>query len=102
MINLQHINTAEFEAILKGINLPVNSKQKCYIQHSNCCIQHPLTGKAMSKPKATSEILIRSWVNPISALINMYNPVDISMVNFKQNLGDQLLKVATKTDQYSE
>lgn len=102
MINLQNISTTEFEAILKEINLPVNSKQKCYIQHSICCIQNPLTGKVILKPKATSDILIRRWVNPINALINMYNPVDISMVNFKQNLGDQLLKVATKTDQCSE
>ena len=73
----QHINLAELNAIIKGINLVILWKATTlHLFTDSACvhkwISDTLTGKVRVRTKATSEMLIRWQLDMIIKLVNEY------------------------------
>ena len=73
-----HINLAELDAVLKGVNLALQWKvRKLRIHTDSLCVYHwisdTLTGKARVRTKAASEMLIRQRLETIRKLVTEYN-----------------------------
>ena len=94
-----HINLAELDAVMKGINLALQWKvRKLHIHTDSLCVYHwisdTLTGKAMVRTKAASEMLIRRRLETIRKLVTEYNvSVDAVLVTSNCNLADRLTRV---------
>ena len=92
----QHINLAELDATLKGLNLALQWQAKVvYLHTDSLCVYHwlsdTLTGKARVRTKATSEMLIRRRLVMVKRLVDEYSlQVDITLVQSEQNLADKL------------
>ena len=95
----QHINLAELDAILKGINLALQWRAKrLHLQTDSLCAYHwvsdTLSGKARVRTKAASEMLIRRRLDTIKRLVTEYGlSVDITLVTSDCNLADRLTRV---------
>ncbi len=73
-----HINLAELNAVMKGVNLVLHWKvRKLCIHTDSLCVYHwisdTLTGKARVRTKAASEMLIRRRLETIRKLVTEYN-----------------------------
>ena len=94
-----HINLAELDAVMKGINLVLQWKVRKLDKHTDLlCVYHwisdTLTGKARVCTKATSEMLIRRSLETIRKLVMEYNlSVDAVLVTSNCNLADRLTQV---------
>ena len=73
----QHINLAELDAIIKGINLAILWKMTTlHLFTDSACVHEwisdTLTDKARVWTKAASEMLIRQWLDTIIKLVKEY------------------------------
>ena len=98
----QHINLAELDAIIKGINLAILWKTTIlYLFTDSACVQKwisdTLTGKARVRTKAESEMLIRRRLDTIIKLVKEYAlSMNVSLVKSSQNKADRLTRVPQK------
>ena len=95
----QHINLAELNAIIKGINLVILWKMTTlHLFTDSACvhklISDTLTDKARVQTKASSEMLIRQWLDMIIKLVKEYAlSTNVSLVKSSLNKADQLTRV---------
>ena len=95
----QHINLAELDAMVKGLNLALQWQARTVHLHTDSmCIYHwltnALTGRAQVKTKAASKMLIQRRLMILQQLIHEYNlQVVITLVMLEQNLADELTQV---------
>ena len=98
----QHINFAELDAIIKGINLAILWKMtNLHLFTDSACvdkwISDTLTGKAKVRTKAASEMLIRRRLDTIIKLVKEYAlSMNVSLVKSSQNKADRLTRVPQK------
>ena len=96
---LQHINPAELDAIIKGINLAILWKTTTLHLFTDSACVHKwisdiLTGKARVRTKAASETLIQRRLDNIIKLVKEYAlSMNVSLVKSSQNKADQLTRV---------
>ena len=94
-----HINLAELNAVMKGVNLALQCKvRKLRIHTDSLCVYHWIwdtpAGKARARTKAASEMLIRRRLETIRKLVTEYNlSVDAVLVTSNCNLADSLIRV---------
>ena len=94
-----HINLAELDVVMKGINLALQWKVRKLCIHTDSQCVYPwildiLTGKARVRTKAASEMLIRWRLETIRKLVTEYNlSVDAVLVTSNSNLADRLTRV---------
>ena len=95
----QHINLAELDAVLKGINLALQSQCRVLrIKIDSACVYHwlldTLTGRARVRTKTASEMLIRRRLNTLKDLVAEYHlTVDVTLVPSTLNQADRLTRV---------
>ena len=90
----QHINLAELDAIIKGINLAI----LWHLFTDSACvhkwISDTLIGKARVRTKAASKMLIQRWLDTIIKLMKEYAlSINVSLVKSSQNKADWLTRV---------
>lgn len=94
-----HINIAELDALIKGLNLAVCwGMKELHLKTDSLTVYHwisdALSGKARLKTRASSEMLIRRRVNTVKAVVSEYElNVDIALVPSHANLADVLTRV---------
>lgn len=94
-----HINLAELDALLKGINMALVWNMKViHIKTDSSTVFHwisdALSGKSRLKTKAPSEMLIRRRVSTFTSLVEEYSlRVSISLVPSASNKADALTRV---------
>lgn len=97
-----HINIAELDALIKGLNLAVCwGMQELHLKTDSLTVFHwisdALSGKARLKTRASSEMLIRRRVNTVKAIVAEYElNVDIALVPSHANAADVLTRVPQK------
>ena len=97
--NVQHINMAELDAAIKGINMALQWKATIlHLKTDSVSVYHwllnTLTGKTRVRTKATSEMLLRRRLETIKQLVEEYGlTIDVSLVPSNQNLADPLTRV---------
>ena len=97
-----HINMAELDAVIKGVNAALAWKlKKLHVRTDSLAVYHwisnALSGKVRLKTKASSEMLIRRRVDTIKALVDEYGLIlDIELVRSECNRADALTRVAQK------
>ena len=97
-----HINLAELEAVLKGLNLAVAWKMKeIRLMTDSRAVFHwlsdALTGRARLKTKAASELLIRRRLQTITSIVQEYGlKIEVSFVPSEDNRADSLTRVPNK------
>lgn len=97
-----HINMAELDAVIKGVNAALAWKlKKLHLRTDSLTVYHwilnALSGKVRLKTKASSEMLIRRRVNTIKALVDEYGlALDIELVRSECNRADALTRVPQK------
>ena len=95
----QHINLAELDAIIKGINLALLWKARVlHLFTDSACVHKwvndTLTGKARVRTKAASEMLIRRRLSTITQLVEEYGlRLGITLVRSNHNRADKLTRV---------
>lgn len=94
-----HINLAELDAVIKGVNMALQWKVKELCLHTDSlCVYHwivdTLTGKARVRTKAATEMLIRRRLETLRKLVEEYNlSVNAVLVASTRNLADKLTRV---------
>ena len=73
--SFSHINMAELDAVIKGVNAALAWKlKKLHVRTDSLTVDHwisnALSGKVRLKTKASSEMLIRRRVDTIKALVD--------------------------------
>ena len=97
-----HINMAELDAVIKGVNAALAWKlKKLHVRTDSLTVHHrisnALSGKVRLKTKASSEMLIRRCVDTIKALVDEYGLIlDIELVRSECNRADALTRVSQK------
>ena len=97
-----HINMAELDAVIKGVNAALAWKLKTlHVRTDSLTVYHwilnALSGKVRLKTKASSEMLIRRRVDTIKALVDEYGlALDIELVRSECNRADVLTRVSQK------
>ena len=97
-----HINMAELDAVIKGVNAALAWKLKTlYVRTDSLTVYHwilnALSRKVRLKTKASSEMLIRRRVDTIKALVDEYGlALDIELVRSECNRADVLTRVSQK------
>ncbi|XP_045105468.1 uncharacterized protein LOC123500980, partial [Portunus trituberculatus] len=97
-----HINLAELDAAIKGLNLAVswNMKKLALMTDSRTVyhwLQDTLSGKARLKTKACSEMLIRRRLETFKAVTVEFNlHLEIKFVSSSMNRADELTRVPKK------
>ena len=97
-----HINMAELDAVIKGVNAALAWKLKTlHVRTHSLTVYHwilnALGGKVRLKTKASSEMLIRRRVDTIKALVDEYGlALDIELVRSECNRADTLTRVSQK------
>ena len=97
-----HINMAELDAVIKGVNAALAWKLKTlHVRTDSLTVYHwilnALSGKIRLKTKASSEMLIRRRVDTIKALVDEYGiALDIKLVRSECNRADVLTRVSQK------
>ena len=95
----QHINLAELDAALKGINLALQWLGKVLQVKTDSVyvyywISDTLTGKARVRTKAASEMLIKRLLSTHKELVKEYAmTVDVMLVPSTQNIAIRLTRV---------
>ena len=102
MNHAAHINLAELDGVLKGINLALQWGVKVlHVRTDSLCMYHwvsdTLLGKARVRTKAASEMLIRRRLSAIKKLAAEYELcMDVTMVTSNCNLAEGLTRVPQK------
>ena len=97
-----HINVAELEAVIKGLNLAVKWKLKDITVATDSATVHGWVSSVVAdsrRPKVTglSEMVIKRRLNVIAQLVEEYNlELCIQLVKSEQNKADQLTRVSKK------
>ncbi|XP_045114815.1 uncharacterized protein LOC123506631 [Portunus trituberculatus] len=97
-----HINLAELDAVLRGINLAVAWKmKKLALMTDSRIVYHwmmdALSGRSRLKTKAASEMLIRRRLETIRTVISEYQlQVEVKFVSSAENKADVLTRVPKK------
>ena len=97
--NESHINMAELDAVLKGVNMGLLwGTKRLHLRTDSQAVYNwvsdALSGKARLKTKAASEMLIRRRLGVLKDLVKEYDlQVDIALVPSKGNLADRLTRV---------
>ena len=97
-----HINMAELDAVIKGVNAALAWKlKKLHVRTDSLTVYHwisnALSGKVRLKTKASSETLIRRRVDTVKALVDEYGLIlDIEIVRSECNRADALTRVSRK------
>ena len=97
-----HINMAELDAVIKGVNAALAWKlKKLYLRTDYLTVYHwipdALSGKACLKTKASTEMLIRRRINTVKALVDEYGlSLDIELVRSECNRADALIRLPQK------
>ncbi|XP_043214663.1 uncharacterized protein LOC122378020 [Amphibalanus amphitrite] len=97
-----HINLAELEAVLKGLNLAVAWDMKdIRLMTDSQTVFHwlsdALSGKARIKTKAASELLIRRRLQTITSIAEEYDlRIDVHFVPSAENKADSLTRVPNR------
>ena len=92
----QHINLAELDAIVKGLNLALQWQARTvHLRTDSVCIYHwltnILTGRAQVITKAASKMLVRRRLTILQQLIHEYGlQVNVTFIVLEQNLADEL------------
>ena len=95
-----HINMAELDAVIKGVNAALAWKlKKLHVRTDSLTVYHwisnALSGKVRLKTKASSEMLIRRRVDMIKALVDECGlTLDIELVRSECNRADALTRVS--------
>ena len=95
----KHINLAELNAMLRGINRVLQWKATVIHSKTDSACMHrwvtdALSGKARIHTKAASEMLIRRWFSTIKELVVEYElTVDVELIRSQANQADQLTRV---------
>ena len=95
----KHINLAELDAVLRGINLALHWKASViHLQIDSACVHQwisdTLFGKARVRTKAESEMLIRQRLSMLQELAAEYRlTIDMALVKSQVNRADPLTKV---------
>ena len=96
MNDAAHINLAELDAVLKGVNLALQWQvKKWHMRTGSLCVHHwvsdTLTSKARMCTKASSEMLIRRRLSTVKKLADEYElSMDVTLVTMICNLTDGL------------
>ena len=97
-----HINMAELDAVIKGVNAALAWKLKTlHVRIDSLTVYHwilnALSGIARLITRASSEMLIRRRVDMIKALVDEYGlALDIKLVRSECNRADVLTRVSQK------
>ena len=97
-----HVNMAELDAVVKGINLAIMwNMKKLRLCTDSLTVYHwvsdTLTGRARVKTKASSEMLIRRRLGTLKSLIEEYQlELKVTLVTSECNLADALSRVPQK------
>ena len=92
----QHINLAELDAVLKGINMALMWEAAILHIHTDSICVHKwitdtLTGKARVRTRAAGEMLIRRRLDALASLVKEYGlSVDVVLVKLEHNQADRL------------
>jgi len=107
-----HINMAELDAVIKGINMAIMwNVKRLHLKTDSATVYHwisdTLTGKARVKTKAASEMLIRRRLSTFKSLIDEYSlNLNVTLVASECNLADALTRVPqrwfSKTNDHAE
>ena len=95
----RHINLAELDAALKGVNLALQwEATTLHLVTDSACVHRwisdTLTGKARVNTRAAGEMLIRRRLGTLQALVKEYNlTMDVTLVRSCQNRADRLTRV---------
>ena len=95
----KHINLAELDAVLRGINLALHWKASViHLRTDSACvyrwISDTLSGKARVRTKAASEMLIRRRLSTLQELAAEYRlTIDVALVKSQVNRVDPLTRV---------
>ena len=95
----QHINLAELDAVLKGINLALQWQCKVlHVKTDSVCehqwVSDTLTGRTRVRTKAATEMLFRRQLNTFKKLVGEYElTVDGVLVPSNKNMADRLTRV---------
>ena len=94
-----HINLAELDAVLRGINLALHWKASViHLRTDSACVHRwisdTLSGKARVRTKAASEMLIRRRLSTLQELAAEYRlTIDVALVKSLVNRADPLTRV---------
>lgn len=97
-----HINLAELDAVIKGLNLVICWKfKKLILKTDSLTVYHwlddALSGRSRVKTKAASEMLIRRRLETFTAIVNEYSLcLIIQLVPSTSNRADELTRVPKK------
>ena len=95
----QHINLAELDTSLKGINFPLQWEATVlHLVTDLACmhwwISNTLTGRAHVNTRAAGEMLVRRWLGTLRSLVKEYGlTIDVKLVKSCQNCTDSLTRV---------
>ncbi|XP_043206517.1 uncharacterized protein LOC122372905 [Amphibalanus amphitrite] len=96
---VQHINMAELDAALKGVNMAILwGAEKVRLMTDSRTVYHWMTdllsGRARLKTKAASEMLIRRRLSTLRMLVDEYElDVNVQCVSSAENKADALTRV---------
>ncbi|XP_043231265.1 uncharacterized protein LOC122386281 [Amphibalanus amphitrite] len=100
--DVSHINLAELDAVLKGVNLAIQwgvSVMRLMVDSRTVYhwVSDLLSGRARLRSKATSEMLIRRRLGTLRALVDEYGlSVSVFSVSSASNKADTLTRVPEK------
>uniref|UniRef100_A0A5S6QHX4 Integrase catalytic domain-containing protein n=1 Tax=Trichuris muris TaxID=70415 RepID=A0A5S6QHX4_TRIMR len=98
----RHINMAELDAVIKGLNLAIAWRMKQIELMTDSATVHrwiedALSGRARLRTKATNEMLIRRRLETVLALVKEYDlAVTITLVRSSENKADCLTRVPSR------
>ena len=104
----QHINRAELEAALKGVNLALQWEATVlHLVTDSACVHQwisdTLTGKARVNTRAAGEMLVRQWLGTLRSLAKEYGlTIDVKLVKSCQNRANSLTRVPRKVDGFAQ
>ena len=97
--DVTHINMAELDAVVKGLNMALAWGFTELVLHTDSAtvyrwISDGLTGKARLRTKAASEIMIRRRVGIVTSLVHEYGlKLSLKLVPSAENRADELTRV---------
>ena len=95
----KHINLAEIDAVLRGVNLALHWRASVIHQQTDSAYVHrwisdTLSGKARVQTKAVAEMLIRQRLSMLHELTAEYGlTIDVALVKSHANQADPLTRV---------
>ena len=96
--DIQHINLAELDATVKGLNFALQWQARTVHLHiDSMCVYHWLTDALTGRTKVASKMLVQRRLTVLQQLICEYGlQVNVTFVVSEQNLVDELTQVPKK------